>query len=199
MRIAKKFFIEELFFVKLMKILPLILLLFIVPAKTFADAPEISYGKMSFNFLKGYYTLEDNVKVSMNNHGVKMTVTADLAKVSLLQKKCVAVGNVNLTHDNIVFSCDKAFASWDSDSAEVVGNVNFNSKENITITAESATFNWKEKVADFYGKVKIHSEKNLKNDKGSYAHIRYNVEENKILQLDKKFDIPNIVIPDFDD
>ena len=31
-----------------------------------------------------------------------------------------------------------------------------------------------------------------------YAHVRYNVTENKILQLDEKFDVPQIEIPDPD-
>ena len=191
-------------FMKLLKILPVILTLLLLPTKTFAEAPEISYGKSEFNFLKGYYILKDNVKVSTNNRGVKITVTADEAKVSLLQKKCFATGKVTLTHGDIIFTCDKAFAQWETDTADIVGKINFKSKDNITITSDTATFNWKEKIADFYGKVKIKTDKNFKIDKdmkpgkNNYAHVRYNVAENKILALDKEFDAPNIVIPDFD-
>ena len=188
---------------RFIKIFPLIFILLLVPLKVFADAPEISYGRSEFNIFKGYYHLKDNVKVSMNNHGVKLTVTANEAKVSLLQKKCLASGKVTLTNEDIIFSCDQAFAEWETDSANIVGKVNFKSEKNVTITSDTATFNWKEKIADFYGNVKIKTDKNFKVDKdlkpkGTYAHVRYHVLENKILQLDKEFKDPNITIPDFD-
>lgn len=189
---------------RILKIFPLFLILFFLPIKVFADAPELSYGKSEFNLLKGYYLLKDNVRISTNNRGVKIIVTADEAKVSLIQKKCLATGKVTLTHDNIVFTCDKAFAEWETDTANIVGKINFKSKDVITITSDTATFNWKEKIADFYGKVKVKTGKNfkadgnLKPDKEIYAHVRFNVVENKILQLDKEFKDPNITIPDFD-
>lgn len=188
---------------RVLKIFSVLIILFFLPIKVFADAPEISYGHSEFNFLKGYYILKDNVKISTNNRGVKIIVTADEAKVSLLQKKCLATGNVSLTHDNIIFKCDQAFAQWETTTADIVGKINFNSKDIITITADTATFNWSEKIADFYGKVKIKTDKNfkadkdLKPDKKVYAHVRYNVVENKILQLDRNFDDPNITIPEF--
>ena len=189
---------------KFIKIMSAVLLLMIIPIKTFADTPEISYDKMNFNFLKGYYTLTGNVRVAMNNHGYKMILTADEAQVSLLKKKCIASGKVTLNHENIFFSCDKAFAQWETNSADIVGKINFQSKENITITSDTATYNWDERIADFYGNVKVTTAKNFKVDKNMkpgkniYAHVRYNIEENKILALDKEFDIPKIVIPSFD-
>ena len=188
---------------KIFKILPVLIILFFLPIKVFADAPEISYGRSEFDFLKGYYILKDNVKISTNNRGVKLTVTANEAKVSLINKKCLATGKVTLTHNDIIFTCDQAFAEWESERADIVGKINFKSQDNITITSDTATFNWKEKIADFYGKVKIktgknfQAEKDLKPGKETYAHVRYNVVENKILQLDKKFTDPKITIPEF--
>lgn len=189
---------------RILKIFSILSLLFFLPIKVFADAPEISYGRSEFNVLKGYYILKDNVKISSNNRGVKITVTADEAKVNMFQKKCLATGKVTLTHDDIIFTCDKAFAQWETDTANIVGKINFKSKDKITITSDTATFNWKDKIADFYGNVKVKTgknfkvEKDLKPGKETYAHVRYNVVENKILQLDKNFKDPNIVIPDFD-
>ena len=190
---------------RLIKIFSVILLLVLLPIKSFAAAPEISYDKMNFNFLKGYYTLSGNVRVAMDNHGYKMILTADEAQVSLLQKKCTATGKVTLNHEDIAFSCDKAFAEWESNSANIVGKINFKSKDIITITADSAQYNWNERIADFYGNVKVTLgknftvDKNLKPGKNIYAHVRYNVDENKILALDKNFDIPKITVPNFED
>lgn len=192
-----------MFFMKFFKILPVLIILFFLPIKVFADAPDISYGRSEFNLLKGYYILKDNVRISTNNRGVKMTVTADEAKVSLVNKKCLATGKVTLTYNEILFTCDQAFAQLETETADIVGKINFKSKDTLTISADTATFNWKEKIADFYGKVKIKTgknfkvDKNLKPGKDVYAHVRYNVVENKILQLDKKFKDPKITIPEF--
>lgn len=189
---------------KLIKIFPIFLILFLIPTKTFAEAPEISYGKSTFNFAKFYYILEDNVTVSFNSRSFKGSIRADKAKVSLIQQKCVATGKVTLTQENITLTCDEAFATFNDKNVIVVGGVNFDSVENLSITSDKATYNWDERIADFYGKVKIKPEKNFVADKNlnskeTYAHVRYNVETNKILQLDKNFDSSKIVIPNFDD
>ena len=177
---------------KLIKILPMFLILFLIPMKTFADAPEISYGRSTFNFAKLYYVLEDNVTVSFNSRSFKGSIRADKAKVSLIKQKCLATGKVTLTHENITLTCDEAFATFDDKNVIVVGGVNFDNKDTLKITADKATYNWDERIADFYGKVKVSGEKN------SYEHVRYNVETNEILQLDKNFDSSKIVIPDFE-
>ena len=176
-----------------LKILPIVLILMLIPLKTFADAPEISYGRSSFNFAKLYYVLEDNVTVTFNSRSFKGTIRADKAKVSLIKQKCLATGKVTLTHENISLTCDEAFATFNDRNVIVVGDVNFAGEENLKITSDKATYNWDERIADFYGKVKVSGEKN------SYEHVRYNVEENKILQLDKDFDSSKIIIPDFEE
>ena len=153
------------------------LLLLIFTAESFAAAPEISADKKYFNILKGHYVLKDNVRVSLNNHGLQATITADEARVNLLSKKCWATGKVNFIHDDVDFSCQKAYLQWETKTADVVGAVKFKSKDNFSITAESATFNWSEKIADFYGKVKVSGEKNLQLEDGlklenvAYAHV----------------------------
>ena len=189
---------------KLLKFLPLILLLALFPITTFAAMPDITAGQMYFDILKGYYVLKDNVHVVMNNHGVTATITAAEAKVNVATQKCWAIGKVTFTHDNETFSCDNAFLQWKTKTAEVTGSVKFASKKNLAVTSETAIFNWGSKIVDFYGKVKVKAEKNLQFDenvkleKKIYEHVRYSVPENKILALDDNVDAPEIKIPDPD-
>ena len=189
---------------KLTKILAIVFLLILIPAKSFADAPEITADEKYFNLMKGHYVLRGNVNVALKNHGMTAKITADEARVNLLGKKCWASGKVNFVQDDVDFKCDKAYLQWETKTADVEGKVKFESKETVTITADSATFNWSEKIADFYGKVKIQPEKNLQVAEGlevadiTYAHIQFNVRENKILALEKVSDKAGIEIPEFD-
>ncbi len=190
---------------RLIKFLPLIFMLLIIPARTFAAMPDITAGEMYFDIFKGYYVLKDNVHVVMNNHGVTATITANEAKVNVASQKCWANGKVTFTHDNETFSCDNAFLQWKTKTAEVVGAVKFASKKNLSVTSETAVFNWGSKIVDFYGKVNVKAEKNLQFDENVklerkiYEHVRYSVPENKILALDDNADAPEIKIPDPDD
>ena len=191
---------------KLIKILPLIMLMLVLfPARSFADMPKIEAGEQYFDIFKGYFVLKDSVRVEMNNHGVKAIIKADEAKVNVTSQKCWAKGNVNLTHDNETFSCDNAYLQWKTKTAEVIGNVKFNSKKVISVNSDTAIFNWGNKLVDFYGNVNVKGEKNLQLEKGLkikkktiYSHVCYNVIENKILLLEEKSEIPDIDIPDPD-
>ena len=186
------------------KVLPIFFLMMIFCAKSFAAAPEISAEQTYFNLLKGHYVLKENVRVALNNHGLKAEITADEARVNILSKKCWATGHVTFLHDNVVFGCEKAYLQWETRTADVVGKVNFDSKETVSIKSETATFNWSDKIADFYGAVKVQPEKNLQLAEGlelediNYAHVQFNVRENKILQLEKTSDTPEISIPESD-
>lgn len=225
---------------RLLKILPIIFLLLIIPAKSFAEMPEITAGQTYFDIFKGHYVLKDNVKVVMNNHGWKATITATEARVNVVTQKCWALGKVNFQHEDYNLKCENAYLQWQTKTADLTGGIDFASKKIIKVKSETATFNWEDKIADFYGKVQVkiekgampkdaknktenknsNSDKDAKNDKDAetvtlaegvtladgvefdenavYAHVRYNVTENKILQLDKTFDIPKIEIPDPD-
>ena len=191
---------------KLLKILPLLMLLIcLIPARTFAEMPKIEAGQQYFDVFKGYFVLKDKVRVEINNHGRTMIIAANEAKVNVPAQKCWAEGNVKLTHNQETFSCDSAYMQWKTKTAEVVGNVKFNSNKVMSVTAEKAIFNWDEKIVDFYDNIKIKGDKNLKLEKGLkikkkvYSHIRYNVIENKILMLEEKSDTPDIEIPDPDE
>ena len=189
---------------KLAKVLAIIFLAILIPAKSFAAAPEITADEKYFNLMKGHYVLRGNVNVALNNHGMTAKISADEARVDLLGKKCWATGKVNFLQDNVDFNCDKAYLQWETKTADVAGKVKFESKETVTITADSATFNWSEKIADFYGKVKVTPGKNLvveddlKVEDIIYAHVQFNVRENKILQLERVSDKAGIEIPDSD-
>ena len=188
---------------RLLKIFALaMLMIFVAQGRTFAEMPEISAGEMYFDVFKGCYVLKGNVHVAANNHGFKATITADEALVSVIKQKCWAEGNVKLTQENITFSCDRAYLQWQTKTAEVTGKVKFENKKSVAISSDTAIFNWQEKIVDFYGEVKLKAEKKVRFAEGvkldgkEYQHVRYNVEENIILALDKTFDAPEIIIPD---
>ena len=191
---------------RLLKIWLTALALMIIPATSFADMPEISAGQTYFDVMKGYYVLKDNVNVKMKNHGVTATITADEARVNVITQKCWALGKVNFNHEDYNVKCKDAFMRWDTKTAELVGNVDFEGKKSVKVKSKTAVFNWDTKEADFYGEVEITAQKDLQFAEGLtldkkikiYAHVKYNVTENKILQLDKSFDIPTIEIPDPD-
>ena len=178
-----------------------LLMIFVAQGKTFAEMPEISAGETYFDIFKGVYVLKDNVHVVVNNHGFKATVTADEALVSVAKQKCWAEGNVKLTQENISFSCERAYLQWQTKTAEVTGKVKFENKKSVSITSDTAVFNWQEKIVDFYGKISLKAEKKVKLADGveldgkEYQHVKYNVVEDKILALDKTFDVPEVVIP----
>ena len=179
-----------------------LLMIFVAQGKTFAEMPEISAGETYFDIMKGVYVLKDNVQVELNNHGFKAKITANEAKVSVVKQKCWAEGKVKLEQEDITFGCDSAYLQWETKTAEVTGKVKFENKKGVAINADTAIFNWQSKIVDFYGKVTLKADKKLKLEKGieldgkEYQHIKYNVVENRILELDKTFDAPEIVIPD---
>ena len=189
-----------------LKIFITVLALMIIPATSFADMPEISAGQTYFDVMKGYYVLKDNVKVKMKNHGVTATITADEARVNVMTQKCWALGKVNFNHEDYTVKCNDAFMRWDTKTAELVGKVDFEGKKSVKVKSATAVFNWDSKEADFYGDVEVTATKDLQfaddlkldGKVKKYAHVKYNVTENKILQLDKTFDIPKIEIPDPD-
>ena len=188
---------------KAVKIFALALLMILVAqGRTLAAAPDITAGETYFDIFKGVYVLKDNVQVTLDNHGFKAKITADEAQVSVINQKCWTQGNVKLVQENITFSCDRAYLEWATRTAEVTGNVKFENKKGVAITSDTAIFNWKDKIVDFYGKVTLKADKKVKFadgislDGNEYQHIKYNVVDNEILELDKTFDAPEVNIPE---
>ena len=191
---------------KTLKFFALTLLMILVAnGRAFAEMPEISAGEMYFDMFKGCYVLKGNVHVAANNHGFKATITADEAFVSVIKQKCWADGHVKLMQEDITFSCERAYLQWQTKTAEVVGAVNFANKKSVAIISDTAVFNWQDKIVDFYGKVTLKTSKGVKLADGikldgkEYQHIQYNVVEDKILALDKKFTAPEINIPSIEE
>ena len=182
-----------------------VLMILFANGRAFAEMPEISAGEMYFDMFKGCYVLKGNVHVAANNHGFKATITADEAFVSVIKQKCWADGHVKLTQEDITFSCERAYLQWQTKTAEVVGTVNFANKKSVAIISDTAVFNWQDKIVDFYGKVTLKTSKGVKLADGvkldgkEYQHIQYNVVEDKILALDKKFTAPEINIPSIEE
>ena len=187
---------------KALKIFSLaLLMIFVAQGKTFAEMPDVSATETYFDIFRGAYVLKGNVHVAVDNHGFKATVTADEAIVSVAKQKCWADGNVKLTQENIIFSCDRAYMQWQNKTASVIGKVKFENKKSVAINSDTAVFNWDNKIVDFYGKITLKAEEKVKLADGvtlngnKYQHVKYNVEEDKILALDKTFNVPKIVIP----
>lgn len=178
-----------IFMIKALKIFGLTLLMILfAQGRTFAESPDIKAGETYFDIFKGVYVLKDNVDVKINNHGFQAKIRADEAQVSLLNQKCWASGHVKLEQEDIIFSCDRVYVEGATTTAKVKGDVNFKNKKGVAITSDTAVFNWKEKIVDFYGKVMFDGEE--------YQHVKYNVVENEILERDKTFDVPEVVIPE---
>lgn len=165
----------------------IVLMIFVAQGKTFAERPEITADETYFDIFKGAYVLKGNVHVAIDNHGFRATVAADEAIVSVVNQKCWADGNVKLTQDNIILTCDRAYLQWQTTTAIATGKIKFANKKSVAIDSDTAVFNWKNKIVDFYGKVKFNGKE--------YQHVKYNVVDNEILAMDKIFDAPKIVIP----
>ena len=187
---------------RVLKIFALTLLvIFAAQGTTFAAMPDISAKEIYYDIFKGVNVLRGDVRVSIDNHGFKATLSADEARVNMEKKCCWADGKVKLAQDGVTFGCNHAYIVLDEKTASVTGKVKFESKSFVTISSDTAVFHWDTKIVDFYGKIKLKADKNVKLADGvkidgkDYQHVQYNVVEKKILALDKKFDAPKIVIP----
>ena len=174
----------------------IVLLLLFMTAKTFAAMPDISAGSTKFDPFNMCYIFQDNVKVVHQGS----SVTANRAVAKMTAQKVWASGKVTLIQEGLKFRCDSVFVRGLDREAEVLGNLDFVQDGAFKITADVGTFSWKSKEADFYGRVKISMDKssdvtldnslNIKKKKinGTYAHIKYDVVNKKIIALDKKYD-----------
>ena len=159
--------------------------LVIVSSRGFAAMPDISAGKTDFDITKGLYILTDKVKVVLEDSRV---ITSEKAVVSIKNQKVWANGDVSMDYDGLKFRSDKIFVRGFDKTAEAVGNLQFNTKTGLKITATYGTFNWGTKEADFYGSVKVNGAKDIKKNV-NYAHVKYNVVEDKITLVENAADI----------
>ena len=131
------------------KFLALVFMLFLLPSICFA-APDIKYGKQSFDPMTGTYYLEGNVTVK--NGG--FTISADKAQVEMYSLEVHAQGNIHLAQDDIVFYGDNVDVYSKNKTAKVNGDLNF-TQGNTKITAQEGSFNWETKKITFTGNVHV--------------------------------------------
>ena len=173
----------------------MLLLLLFMTGKTFAAMPDISSGSTEFDFFHMCHIFRDNVKVTHQGR----SITANRAVVNIPTQKVWASGNVTLIQEGLKFKCDKVLVQGSASKVEVIGNLEFVQDKALKIIADVGTFSWNSKEADFYGHVKLSMDKssnvtlddnlNVKKKKvnGVYDHIKYDVVNQKIIALDKKF------------
>ena len=175
-------------------ILILIMMLFMVSSECIAAMPDISAGKTNFDIFKGMYILTNGVKVVYSER----TMTSERAVVQLKDQKVWASGKVKLEQEGLNFVGDKIFVKGLDHIVEALGGLQLNQKDGLKITAEYGTFSWDSKEADFYGKVKVTGAKDVKKNV-EYAHVKYNVVDNKIILLEKKIkNMPSMKLSETD-
>ena len=96
-----------------------------------------------------------------------------------------ASGKVKLEQEGLNFVCDKILVKGLDHIVEALGGLQLNQEDGLKIIADYGTFSWDSKEADFYGTVKVTGTKDIKKNV-EYAHVKYNVVDNKIILLEKK-------------
>ncbi len=130
------------------------LLLSLIPALCFADAPIIKSDSRTFDVMKGVYDLQGNVFVQFPAHDKTLTIKGDRTKVFLYEMEVHGEGNIQLSYDQLHFNCDKVDVYHKERTAYVTGNCSFQ-HEDLLITADQGFFNWKKKLATFQGNVQV--------------------------------------------
>ena len=133
------------------------LLLSLVPALCFAEAPIIKSDSRTFDVMKGVYDLQGNVFVQFPAHDKILTIKGDRTKVYLYDLEVHGNGHISLDYDELKFLCDQVDVYHKKRSAFVFGNCSFQ-HESLLITADQGSFNWKKKLASFQGNVQINGE-----------------------------------------
>ncbi len=148
-------------------------LMLILPATTaFAEQPDISCDKQTFDFFTGRYLLDGNVRVA----GKDRAVTADHAQVSLITQEVWAQGNVTLLQEGYTFRGEDLYVEGKGHVAHLKENILFE-RGSLTIKADDVVFNWDTKIAECTGNVT----RILAGDKKKLSHLVYNVATDEIV------------------
>ncbi|MBR1759700.1 MAG: organic solvent tolerance protein OstA [Schwartzia sp.] len=153
--------------------LALFALLFLLPAATaFAERPEITCDKQTFDIFTGRYLLDGNVRVA----GKGRAVTADHAQVSLITQEVWAQGNVTLLQEGYTFRGEDLYVEGNSHVAHLKEKILFE-RGDLTIRADDVVFNWDTKIAECTGNV-THV---LAGKKKKLSRLVYNVATEEIV------------------
>ncbi len=152
----------------------LVFVMIISLASVASAGVSVSSDSKYFDIASSSFVLEGHVLVQTDTR----TIGADKARVNLLTKEVWADGNIYLNQedDNIKFTGGNLYASDESKTAVIKGNVTFE-RPDITIKAVSCSFNWSTKIAEFSGLVEVQEKGKIK----SYDIVLYNIEDNKII------------------
>ncbi len=149
-------------------------LLLLLPAATaFAEKPDISCDRQTFDFMTGRYLLDGNVRVASKDRAV----TADHAQVSLITQEVWAQGNVTLLQEGITFRGDDLYVEGRGHVAYLKNNILFE-RGDLTITADDVAFNWDTKIAECAGNItRIRA-----GEKRRLSRLVYNVATDEITE-----------------
>ncbi len=148
-------------------------LLLLLPAATaFAERPEITCDKQTFDIFTGRYLLDGHVRVS----GKDRAVTADHAQVSLITQEVWAQGNVTLLQEGLTFRGDDLYVEGQAHVAHLKDNILFE-RDDLTIKADDVVFNWDTKIAECTGRIT----RILNGKKKKLSRLIYNVATGEIV------------------
>ena len=151
----------------------LALLLLLPATAAFAEKPDISCDKQSFDFMTGRYLLDGNVRVASKGRAV----TADHAQVSLITQEVWAQGNVTLLQEGITFRGDDLYVEGKGHIAYLKKNILFE-RGDLTIKADDIAFNWDTKIAECAGNItRIRA-----GEKKKLSRLVYNVAMDEIIE-----------------
>lgn len=148
------------------------LLLLLPTATAFAERPEITCDKQSFDIFTGRYLLDGNVRVS----GKDRAVTADHAQVSLITQEVWAQGNVTLLQEGYTFRGEDLYVEGKGHIAHLKEKILFEHGD-LTIKADDVVFNWDTKLAECTGNVT----RTLAGKKKKLSRLVYNVATEEIV------------------
>ncbi len=148
-------------------------LLLLLPAATaFAEQPDISCDKQTFDFFTGRYLLDGHVRVA----GKGRAVTADHAQVSLITQEVWAQGNVTLVQEGYTFRGEDLYVEGKGHVAHLKEKILFE-RGDLTIQADDVVFNWDTKIAECTGNVT----RILAGETKNLSRLVYNVATEEIV------------------
>lgn len=160
-------------FAKFFKSCVFALLLLLPTATAFAEKPEITCDRQTFDFMTARYLLDGNVRVAQKGRAV----TADHAQVSLITQEVWAQGNVTLLQEGITFRGDNLYVEGRGHIAHLKENILFE-RGDLTIKADDVVFNWDTKIAECTGNIT----RTRAGDKKHLSRLVYNVSTDEITE-----------------
>ncbi len=144
-------------------------------AVAFAERPEVSADRKSFDVATMRYLLDGHVTVRFKER----TITADHAQVNLVTMEVWAQDHIRLVEGDILFTGKTLYVKGSERTAYLTDGADF-TRSALAIRSDEATFNWDTKIADFNGHVRLTREENEE----KCTHVRYNVVTGEVLHTE---------------